>query len=91
MILSVLLILGLAFIQTVSFAMVSRARNRDNMWYHAATSASSNGIWYVCMGVLVVSNFSWYLMLPYMIGTVSGSLFGAMVSMKIEKAIGAKT
>lgn len=84
-------ILFLAFIQTVSFAMVSRARNRDNRLYHVLTSISSNGIWYMCMGVLVVADFSWYLMIPYLIGTVSGSLFGAEASMKIEKAIGAKT
>ena len=81
----------LAFFQTVAFAMVSRARNRDNMWYHAATSIASNGIWFACIGILVVADFSWYLFVPYLTGTVCGSLFGAKVSMKIEKAIGAKT
>ena len=83
--------MSLAFCQTVAFAMVSRARNRDNMWYHAITSVASNGIWFACMGILVVSDFNWLLFIPYLIGTVSGSLFGATVSMKIEKLIGAKT
>lgn len=91
MFLLVLSVLALAFIQTVAFAMVSRARNRDNMWYHAIASAASNSIWYVCIGILAVSGFNWYLFIPYLIGTVCGSLFGAKVSMKIEKAIGAKT
>ena len=85
-----LALMVLAFFQTVAFAMVSRARNRDNMWYHATASIASNGIWFACMGILVVANFTWLMFIPYLIGTVSGSLFGAKVSMKIEKALGAK-
>lgn len=86
-----LILMFLAFFQTVAFAMVSRARNRDNMWYHAATSVASNGIWFATIGILVVADFDWILFIPYLVGTVSGSLFGAKVSMKIEKALGAKT
>ncbi len=50
----ILTILFLAFIQNVSFTMVSRARNRDNMYYHAICSVFSNGTWLATMGVLVV-------------------------------------
>ncbi len=86
-----IMLMTLAFFQTVAFAMVSRARNRDHMGYHAIASATSNGIWFACIGILVVADFTWALFVPYLIGTVSGSLFGAKVSMKIEAMLGAKT
>lgn len=88
---SYLVILFLAFIQNVSFTMVSRSRNRDNMTYHAICSVFSNGLWFATMHFLVVSELNWLLAIPYIIGTVSGSIFGAKVSIKIEKIIGAKT
>jgi len=88
---SMLIILFLAFIQNVSFSMVSRSRNRDNMTYHAICSVFSNGLWFLTMHQLVVADLSYWLLIPYIIGTVSGSIFGAKVSMKIEKMIGAKT
>ncbi len=87
---SVTLIL-LAFIQNVSFTLVSRARNRDNTWYHMICSIFSNGVWFTTFGVLVNANMSWLLFIPYLIGTVSGSLFGAKVAIWIENKIGAKT
>ncbi len=86
-----LTILFLAFIQNVSFTMVSRSRNRDNMSYHAICSVFSNGLWFLTMHQLVVADLEYLLAIPYIIGTVCGSIFGAKVSMKIEKLIGAST
>lgn len=86
-----LLILVLAFFQNVSFTMVSRSRNRDNMTYHAICSVFSNGLWFATMSLLVAADLTFWLAIPYIIGTVSGSILGAKVSMKIEKMIGAKT
>ena len=85
------LVLCLAFVQNVSFTMVSRSRNRDKMAYHAVCSVFSNGVWFLTMRELVVAELSLWLALPYIIGTVSGSLSGAAVSMRIERLIGAKT
>lgn len=85
-----LTILALAFIQNISFTLVSRSRNRDHMTYHAVCSVFSNGIWFLTMRELVVADLTYWLLLPYIVGTVSGSLFGATISMKIEKLIGAK-
>lgn len=84
-------ILLLAFAQNVAFTMVSRSRNRDSMAYHAICSVFSNGIWFVTMHHLVTAELSPVLIVPYVIGTVAGSLFGAKTSIIIEKAIGAKT
>lgn len=87
-------IMAIAFIQNVSFSMVSRARNRSNMAYHAICSVFSNGLWLVTLGLVgteLILNANYWMALPYIIGTVSGSLFGAKVSMKIEAFLGATT
>ena len=87
-----LTILGVAFIQNVSFSMVSRSRNRDNMWYHSICSVFSNGLWLVTFSYLgkeLIIDSNYVMAIPYIVGTVSGSVFGAKVSMKIEKLIGA--
>ena len=91
MLTEVVIIMCLAFVQNVSFTMVSRARNRDNMTYHAVCSVMSNGIWFLTMRQLVVADLTYWLLVPYVIGTVCGSLFGAKISIAIEKLIGAKT
>ena len=87
----ILIILFLSFFQNIAFSMVSRSRNRDNMTYHAICSVFSNGIWFATMHFLVVADLTFWLIIPYIIGTVSGSIFGAKISMRIEKLIGAKT
>lgn len=89
-----IILMTLAFIQNVSFTMVSRARNRDNKTYHALCSVFSNGLWFLSVGVIIQSQLdgmNLLLAIPYIIGTVGGSLFGSEVSIKIEKIIGAKT
>ena len=86
-----LTVLALAYVQNIAFTMVSRARNRDSHAYHATMAVFSNGIWFLTMRELVVADLSLWLLLPYVGGTVLGSLTGAEVSMRIEKIIGAKT
>lgn len=84
-----LYILFLAFAQNISFSIVSRARNRDNMKYHLVASVFSNGVWFLTFRELVLSDMNVALFLPYVVGTVIGSLTGAKVSMLIERALGA--
>lgn len=86
-----IMMLGFAVVQNVSLTMVSRAKNRNHMGYHAACSVLANIIWFLTMRMMVVEGLSLYLLLPYTIGTVAGSLWGATISMKIEKIIGAET
>ena len=59
------------------------------MTFHAIASVFSNGIWFLTMRELVLADLSLWLLVPYVIGTVAGSLFGAKVSMRIEKWLGA--
>ena len=84
-------IAALAFAQTVAFALVSRARNRNHMGYHAVASVLSNTIFFLTFRELVLADMDWMLFVPYLVGTVSGSLFGAKVSIHIEKLLGATT
>lgn len=90
--LTVLIMVVMAFAQNVSFTIVSRSRNRDNMTYHLIAAIASNGVWFMTFKYLAVTNdMTWALFLPYTVGTVSGSLMGQKISMWIEKRIGAKS
>lgn len=88
---AILLLMALAYAQNITFSLVSRARNRDNMTYHAIAAIGSNLVWFMTFRQLVVADMSWLLLLPYTVGTVAGSLTGAKVSMWIETWLGAKT
>jgi uncharacterized membrane protein YfcA len=85
-----LIILGLAFVQNVSFSIVSRSRNRDNIAYHIIAATASNTIWFLTFKQLIVQDMPYWLIPFYVLGTVLGSVFGVKVSMWIENLIGAK-
>lgn len=91
MIAQIFKILLLAFIQNVSFSIVSRSRNRDNINYHIIASLFSNTLWFLTMRELVVSDMTIWLLIPYTIGTVTGSVYGVKISMYIEKKLNAKS
>lgn len=81
----------LAFVQNMSFTLVSRARNRDNTAYHVGAAMFSNGVWFLTFRELVQADMSYTLFIPYLIGSVLGSLYGANIAIKIENLVGAKT
>lgn len=81
----------LSFIQNISFSLVSRSRNRDNMRYHIIASGFSNTIWFLTFKKLIMLNMSIYLLPFYMVGTIAGSVFGVKISMRIEKWLGASS
>lgn len=82
-------ILGLAFVQNVSFSIVSRSRNRDNIRYHVIAATFSNSIWFLTFRQLVLADMNFILFMPYCFGTVAGSVYGVKISMWIEKKLGA--
>lgn len=87
-----LILIGVCVAQNTAFSVVSRARNRNNEMYHATASVFSNGVWFLTMGYMInVLNFEWWILLPYVLGTVLGSLVGVTLSMKIETLIGARS
>ena len=89
MILDALLLIPICIMQNIAFSLVSRARNRDNMTYHAVASVFSNAIWFLTIKYMIDLDMAWYLIFFYVIGTVIGSVYGAKISMQIEKLIGA--
>lgn len=91
MLVSYLQLLALAFCQNVAFSIVSRSRNRNNIWYHLVAAIFSNAVWFATFHYLVTSNMTWDLFIPYTTGTVSGSIFGVKVSMFIERILGAES
>lgn len=82
-------ILGLAFVQNISFSIVSRSRNRDNIRYHVIAATFSNSIWFLTFRQLVLADMNFILFMPYCLGTVAGSVYGVKISMWIEKVLGA--
>ena len=84
-----LIVLWLGFVQNVSFSLVSRSRNRDHMQYHIWAATASNAVWFICMRELVKSELAIDLLIPYVVGTVSGSVYGMKIAMWFEKRLGA--
>ena len=82
----VAIMMGLAFVQNVSFSIVSRSRNRNSVAYHRIAAFASNGVWFVTMKYLVITKqMSWLLFIPYTAATVYGSTTGQQISMWIEQ------
>ena len=88
-VIAILTIFGLALVMSISFSVVSRSRNRDNIRYHIIAATFSNSIWFLTFRQLVISDMSFALFVPYCVGTVVGSVFGVKISMWIEKILGA--
>lgn len=80
---------GLAFMQNIAFSVVSRSRNRDNTTYHLIASMFANTIWFLTFRELIKGDMNLILFVPYLIGTMAGSVFGVKIAMRIERMIGA--
>ena len=79
-----ILIFMLAVVQNISYTLVSRARNRDHVGNHIICSLLSNSLWFATMHVLVTTDLSLAMALPYVLGTALGSVFGAKISLVVE-------
>ena len=88
---SVVTLMALAFAQSVSFSIVSRSRNRNNINYHIIAATFSNAVWFATFKNLLTADMNWILFFPYTIGTVSGSVTGVKISQKIEQWLGAES
>ncbi len=83
------ILMVLAIIQNTSFALISRARSRNNFTYHAIASVCSNGVWYLTFRFLTREQMPLVLLAPYVTCAVAGSLIGIALSMVIEKWLNA--
>lgn len=76
--------------QSMSFAIVSRARQRNHHGYLLWGSVFSNGIWYMTMHQLALSNITPDKAAPYLVGNTLGSLTGQKMGMNVEKKVNAR-
>lgn len=88
---AVIILMAVAYLNNVSYSMVSRSAVRDSALYHAFTMLLSNILWYSTLHLLVNENMTLMLFVPYTISTVWGSFTGATTSMKVEKVFGITT
>ena len=91
MILSIIKLMFYAYIQSISFSIVSRSRNRNNIPYHIIASIFSNAVWFLTFRELILNDMNLTLFVPYTIGTVGGSVTGVKVSQWIEKKLNIKS
>ena len=86
MITDILMMLGLTILQNASFTLVSRARNSKSIPYHAVAAVLSNGIWLLVIRQVVLNLDKWWLMVAYLVGSVTGSILMHHIAMKyLEK------
>lgn len=79
----------LAFAQSLGFSIANRSLNRNHIIFQFIATFVSVSLWFLVFRELVTQNMNWAFFLPYIIGTVSGNIFGAQISMHVEKKIGA--
>lgn len=86
---ALLYIFFLSTLQNVAFTILSRSRNRDNIWYHAVSSVFANTLYFLIMKELILSEMDLNLLFGYISGTTIGSVYGSKFSMWFERKIGA--
>ncbi len=86
-----LTVMGFAFLQNTVGGMTSRAGKRNSALYFATALMFGAPCFYITLGYLVSQDLSLSLIAPYTFATVIGSLFGAKISMGIEKLFGITT
>jgi hypothetical protein len=82
---------GLAFAQSVTFSLASRARNRDSFAYHLLAATLSNTVWFLTFRSLLERDMSFALLITYTLGSVPGSIIGGKLGMAIEKFLDARS
>lgn len=69
-------------LQNMSFTLVSRARNSNNLLYHGIASVLSNGLWLLVMRSFITNLDSTAHMITYLVAAVTGSLLMHHIAMK---------
>lgn len=89
MIYKLITIVVLSFVLNFSNSLASRSRNRNNATYHLIATTVSNAFWFLTFRMLVLSGMRYIFFIPYLLGTVTGSVLGSHFSMRVEKRLNA--
>lgn len=82
-----LLVFTLALFQTITFAVASRARNRDHFSYAFTATFVGNIAWFICFRQMDIDAWDTALIVPYALGAAIGGAIGMKVSMILERAL----
>jgi len=77
-----LIMVGLCILQNASFTLVSRARNSDNIAYHAISAVLSNGMYLLVFRQLQMNLDEPLVQVGYLIGAVLGSIGMHYIAMR---------
>lgn len=69
---------ALLIAQNAAFTLVSRARNSNNIGYHAVASLLSNGVWFVSQFILINEMVQIIKTSDWMYGALVGIFYTAM-------------
>jgi len=84
-----MLVFLLSFLQTVTFAICSRARNRGNVMYNLIATFTGNLCWFMCFREVAIQGWDIGLLWYYCFGASAGSVVGVFISERIERWINA--
>ena len=79
----ILEVFGLSLLLNIILSMMSRARNRNNIWYHGVLNIISTVIWLMSLKILMQSSI--IIVIPSSIGAVIGAVLGQKIAMIIEE------
>ena len=88
---AILSLFAFAFVQNTAFSLSSRARNRSSSTYHFIAMSLSTLIFFWMLERLFTNQLSIFLFVPYVAGTVIGSIVGSQISVWIEGKIDRKS
>lgn len=84
-VLKVFELLVVSLVLNVLFSMMGRARNRNNILYHAILTLASNTLWIVFMKELMSSDLK--IIIISSVGATIGAVCGQKISMIVENKI----
>ena len=79
----------LALADNLTFSVLRRSRNTNNVAYHIIASIAKGTVWYLLFRELSLSKMALGFFPQYCFGSVLGGLIGQDVSLRIERLIGA--
>ncbi|MBX4190228.1 hypothetical protein KW791_02960, partial [Candidatus Parcubacteria bacterium] len=88
---AILVILGLAFVQSIAYSLQSRSAVRNSNLYHIGAAIFSSLVFFTTRQLLITKNLPFILLPAYVFGTVTGATYGKKISQKVEKLIDART
>jgi hypothetical protein len=83
-----LAVMGLAYVQNITYGLQSRSANRNSNAYHLIAAVAANGVFFWSLRLLLTNNLPLVLLAPYMFFTVLGTAHGNAISMRIESMLG---